>query len=303
MADAADWVAVDWGTSRLRAWIVGADGASSDCLESDRGMGALSPDGYESALLDLISAHLAEGRATRVVVCGMAGARQGWAEAPYVPVPCKPPGAESALRVDTADPRLDVAILPGVSQAKPADVMRGEETQIAGFMARHPAFDGTLCMPGSHTKWVQISAGEIVSFRTQMAGEAFAALCESTVLRHSVGDGEDEAAFLKGVAEGLGQPEGLLNSLFRIRAEGLLDGLGGAAARARLSGLLVGLDLAGARGYWLGTRVAVLGAAQLAERYAAALREQGVEPEIADGEAFALDGLAAAHATFKKREG
>ena len=108
MAGAADWVAVDWGTSRLRVWIVGADGAASDCLEPGSGMGSLSPDGYEPALLDLVSAHLAEGRATRVVVCGMAGARQGWAEAPYMSVPCKPPGAESALRVDTADPRLDV---------------------------------------------------------------------------------------------------------------------------------------------------------------------------------------------------
>ena len=67
--------------------------------------------------------------------------------------------------------------------------MRGEETQVAGFLALNEGWDGTLCLPGSHTKWVAVSAGEVTGFRTFMTGELFAAATGHTVLRHSVGDG------------------------------------------------------------------------------------------------------------------
>jgi hypothetical protein len=76
--------------------------------------------------------------------------------------------------------------------------MRGEETQIAGFLAQNPGFDGVLCLPGTHTKWVHISAGEVVSFRSFMTGELFATVGPHSVLRHSVGEGWDDAAFGRG---------------------------------------------------------------------------------------------------------
>jgi len=72
-------------------------------------------------------------------------------------------------------------ILPGLKQDKNPDVMRGEETQIAGFLAGNPDFDGVLCLPGTHTKWVHISAKEIVSFQTVMTGELFALLSQNSV--------------------------------------------------------------------------------------------------------------------------
>ena len=37
-----DWIAVDWGTSRLRAWAMGADGSVLQAAQSDMGMGALT---------------------------------------------------------------------------------------------------------------------------------------------------------------------------------------------------------------------------------------------------------------------
>ena len=58
--------------------------------------------------------------------------------------------------------------------------MRGEETQIAGFLSENPAFEGVLCLPGTHTKWVRIDAGEIVHFRTFMTGELFGLLVRCT---------------------------------------------------------------------------------------------------------------------------
>ncbi|MEL6463601.1 MAG: 2-dehydro-3-deoxygalactonokinase [Pseudomonadota bacterium] len=283
------WIAVDWGTSHLRAWLMRGDGAVLDRRSSVQGMGALDRDGFEPALRALVGDVLP----APVLACGMVGSRQGWAEAPYAAVPCAPPSAAEAVQVPGTD--LDVRILPGVKQARPADVMRGEETQIVGFLATSPGFDGVICLPGTHTKWAHVSAGEIVSFRTAMTGEMFALLSERSVLRHSVGDGWDADGFAAGVDQSLSRPEGLAAALFSLRAEGLLDGLDGASARARLSGLLIGAELAAMRPYWLGQQVALIGAEDLSAAYAEALTGQGVPTQMAGAEAMTLAGLTAAY--------
>ncbi len=158
-----DWIAVDWGTTHLRAFAMGPDGILARA-SSDDGMGRLARDGYEPALLGLIDAWLPARRQTPVITCGMVGSRQGWCEAPYRTVPCTPLDPSAMVHVSTHDPRLSVWLAPGLRQNKPADVMRGEETQIAGALAVMPKFDGVLCLPGTHSKWVHISAGEVVSF-------------------------------------------------------------------------------------------------------------------------------------------
>ena len=286
------WIAVDWGTSNLRAWLMSGDDRPLHRFESDRGMGRLTRAEFEPVLLDLIGAHLPEGPLP-VVVCGMAGARQGWAEAPYVAVPCAPP--VTGVRVPTADPRLQVTILPGVRQDRPADVMRGEETQIGGFLVREPGFDGVLCLPGTHTKWVHLSARELVSFRTFMTGELFALIGGQSVLRHSLaGEGWDEAAFAEAAADTLSRPATLAGALFGLRAESLLHGTGPAVCRARLSGLLIGAELAAARPYWLGQQVAILGEGAMARAYQAALAAQGVTARLLPTEDITLAGLTAA---------
>ena len=239
----ADWIAVDWGSSNLRAWAmdggtVTAEGAAAT------GAVALEPDAFEPALLAVISPWLPDAR-TDVIVCGMAGARGGWAEAPYATVPC-PPGPASFARPPTRDPRLAVRILPGLRQDAPADVMRGEETQIAGLLAAEPGFEGVACLPGTHTKWVHLSAGEVVSFASYMTGEIFALLATASVLRKTVApDGWSEPDFLQAVEDGMARPERAASRLFGLRAEALLHGLAPERARARLSGLLIGAELAG----------------------------------------------------------
>ncbi|MFC3119708.1 2-dehydro-3-deoxygalactonokinase [Jhaorihella thermophila] len=291
----ANWIATDWGTSRLRVWVMDARDQVIAELSSARGVNLLGPADYEPTLLDLLERHLPRRGKLPVLICGMAGSRQGWVQAPYVSVPCAPPDVRQAMAVETEDKRLDVRILPGVSQSDPADVMRGEETRIAGFMAAHPNFDGVVCLPGTHTKWVQVSAGEIVSFRTAMTGELFALLSDRSILRHSLTDkGWDEPAFVAALQDAMGAPQHLTARLFGLRAESLLENLPPRAARARLSGLLIGVDLAGAKGYWLGQNVAVVGSGGLAGHYVRALTEQGVAPLRADAADMTLAGLRAA---------
>ncbi|SIS76480.1 2-keto-3-deoxygalactonate kinase [Roseivivax lentus] len=296
---AASWIAVDWGLSNLRAWVIGADGDILDKRVSGQGVNTLARDAFEAALLDLIGDALPETGRMTILVCGNAGAREGWAEAPYRAVPSAPPGVAQATRALTLDPRLDIRILPGLKQMKPPDVMRGEETQIAGVFAARPNFDGVICLPGTHTKWAQVSAREVVSFRTFMTGEIFALLEKRSVLRHVVGDGWDDAAFAEAVGEGMSRPAPLASNLFSLRAEALLAGLAPDAARARLSGLLIGMELAGARAYWLGQPVLIVGEVGIAQAYRTALAAQGAMVETIDAEAVTLGGLVAARAGMK----
>jgi 2-dehydro-3-deoxygalactonokinase len=292
-----DWIAADWGTSNLRVWAMGPRGASPLAhAESGEGMGTLDPAGFEAALLRLVGGWLGDARVP-VIACGMVGSRQGWVEAPYRAVPCAPvvPGRLTVPHV--SDARLDVRIVPGLKQESPADVMRGEETQIAGFLSQRPQFDGVLCLPGTHSKWARISAGEVVSFQTFMTGELFGLLAERSVLRFTVaGEGWEDGAFADAVNTALSRPERALSRLFTLRAEGLLRSLPAGVARARLSGTLIGIELAGARPYWLGQNVAIVGAEKLGRAYAAALAAQGLASERLDAAAMTLAGLTAARA-------
>lgn len=295
-----DWIAVDWGTTRLRVWAM--RGAQVlDERASDKGMGVLTQDGFEPALLELVADWLGPqipGQSPSpipVIACGMVGARTGWAEADYRAVPCTPLDPARATRPVTRDPRLQVHILPGLSQSQPPDVMRGEETQIAGFLARQPDFDGTLCLPGTHCKWVRVTGGQVASFQTFMTGEMFALLSGQSVLRLSIGaTTPDPAAFAAAMAQALADPVAVPGQLFALRAAALLHGLSAAEAAGRLSGLLIGAEVAAARPLWQDRRVAVIGAAELARCYVQALTTAGSVAYEQNGAALVLSGLTAA---------
>lgn len=288
------WIAADWGTTHLRVWAMSASGTVLGQAQSDQGMGSLTRDGFEPALTALI----APFDAKTVIACGMVGSRQGWIEAPYLTTPCPPLSANMVIAPTTTG--LTVHVIPGIRQNVPADVMRGEETQISGFLALNPGWDGVICLPGTHSKWVHVSAGEVVSFQTFMTGELFSVIGSHTVLRHSLtGAGWDDAAFIDALGDIISHPEKLAARLFAIRAEGLLHDQPATVARARLSGLLIGAELAAARPYWLGQQIAVVGAGRLAGLYVNALATLGASAIQADNERVTLAGLQAAYRLLK----
>jgi 2-dehydro-3-deoxygalactonokinase len=295
----AKWIAVDWGTSNLRVWAM----SGSEVLaraQSPQGMSTLTRDQFGPTLETLI-ADWPVSPDTPAVACGMVGARQGWAEAPYRTLPCTP--LDTAL-IRVADAARPVHLIPGLKQDSPPDVMRGEETQIAGFLALNPGWGGVICLPGTHTKWVHVSAGEVVSFVTFMTGELFALLKSRSVLRHSLGGSDTGAdgdldAFDAAVSDTLSRPERLAARLFAIRASDLLEGTGTATGQARLSGALIGAELAAAKPYWLGQQIALVGASAQVGLYARALQSQGISATIADADRMTLGGLTAAYRALK----
>lgn len=296
----AEWIAVDWGTSNLRAWALSREGEVLQQAVSERGMAALSPDQFEPALLALIESWLAADRVTPVIACGMVGARQGWREAPYATLPCPPLAAARRVRPAVRDPRIDVQILPGLCQTQPADVMRGEDTQIAGVLHERPGFEGVICLPGTHCKWVEICQGRVVRMQTFMTGELFALLSRQSVLRYALQpEGEapawDQGAFNEAVEAMQVHPETLSSALFGLRAGHLLQGLSTTSGLARLSGLLIGAELAAARPFWSGHPVCVVGDRGLPARYRAALDLLAARVMAVDSDAITLAGLRAAY--------
>lgn len=299
-----DWIGVDWGTTNLRVWGMSQESAVLSQVNSDQGMSGLHAEDFEPILLKNIDGWLPGSGSVPVIVCGMAGAKGGWETAPYRKAPCLPLSAKESVAPRTTDRRLSVRILPGISQTRPShDVMRGEETQIAGFLSVYPGFDGIVCLPGTHTKWVHLSAGEIVSFRTFMTGELFGLLQRHSVLREILDRSNwNEAEFALSVETQISRPESLAARIFTARAESLISGLEPAKATGRLSGALIGAELAAARTYWLGRDIVLIGPDRLADAYARALAVVGQNPRIENAARMTVLGLTAAFAMFRARE-
>ncbi len=286
-------IGIDWGTSSFRAFRLARDGSIRDRRQGPRGILTV-PDGrFADRLREEIGPWLAAGE-RHVLLCGMVGSRQGWVEAPYLPCPAGPADLARALLAVPFD-WAEVKLVPGLAgqdEAGVAEVMRGEETQIAGVQAAMGP-DGVACLPGTHAKWARVAGGRITGFATHMTGEVFAALRGHTILARTMLDGAaaDPAAFAAGVSRA-GATGGLLHHLFGVRTRTLTGDLPEAAAASYLSGLLIGHEVrAGLAGVPPGTVVHVIGAPELTALYAEAIAACGGMAERLNGEAAAR-GLA-----------
>ncbi|MCO4837277.1 MAG: 2-dehydro-3-deoxygalactonokinase [Oceanospirillaceae bacterium] len=291
------WVAVDWGTSHLRIWLMSQDNQVLDHNSSGQGMASLNGAAeFEQVLFDCLQSLLVDDDTLPVVCCGMVGAKQGWQDAGYAAVPHNPLQYQTPVALPTKHRQLWVWVLPGLCQQQPADVMRGEETQIAGVLCEHKDFTGVLCLPGTHSKWALCCEGEVVSFNTFMTGELFALLAKQSVLRYSVMDEQwcDEV-FHQGVSDGFNNPSQFTGALFSVRAKDILGSGAAQFGKARLSGLLIGMELAGTKPWWQGQKVMLLGDSLLQSLYKLAMDQLNIDVVLMDATQMTLAGLTAAY--------
>ena len=287
-------IVADWGTSNLRVWGIDHRGHVINSINNGKGMGSLIPSEFEPYLISLIEKWLPkeENAKCPIIICGMAGAKTGWKEAAYLKAPCPPINKEKIIQVETDDQRISVSIVPGIMQTSPPDVMRGEETQIAGYLSKNPDFDGIICLPGTHTKWVHISANEIVSFKTFMTGEIFLSLSERSILKTSVQSNDfDSTSFLEAFEDTYSNPALLSSKLFGLRAADLLENTSTKFLKSKLSGYLIGCELAGAKSYWLGQNIIMIGNNDLCILYQKALKKLGLNATIENTQTVTLNGL------------
>jgi 2-dehydro-3-deoxygalactonokinase len=294
----AQLIGLDWGTSSLRAYLFDAGGNIIDSRQHAWGIRQLPDGGYAEALRAITSGW----PPCTVIASGMVGSRQGWCEVPYVDAPADMAAiALGMLRVEACTSHT-LWIAPGLRRTRPADVMRGEETQIIGALTLHPAYQNNarFVLPGTHSKWATVNNGCIVGFDTVMTGELYALLMKHSML--GVGAMLESTrpfshvAFVRGLhAVKESGAAGLSSCLFSTRALMLAGQLAVDELPDFLSGLLIGEEF----------RIALLrdgstaplcliGEASLCQRYlsAAAIFGYALPTVIADAAAQGLWQLA-----------
>ena len=276
---AAALIAIDWGTTSLRAHLLDHNGATLDSRATAQGIMQVAPGTFPETLAALVSSWHTLEEPLPVLLSGMIGSKQGWVEVPYVDSPAS--AAALAQHLVQVVGR-NVWIVPGVKHlaGDVFDVMRGEETQLVGAQQ-----DGLFVLPGTHSKWVVVERGSIVRFCTYMTGEVFAALRQHTILSRLMPgelqeDKHDVGAFARGVERARTEPR-LLANLFSARTTGLFNQIAPEALASYLSGLLIGAEFVEAREQfaeaWSADRPLILnGSAALTARYAEAAALFGV---------------------------
>ena len=289
-----NYIAVDWGTTNRRAWLVNHAGDIASEFADDLGLTSVPQNGFEQAVAE-IREKLGQWP---MLLAGMVGSDRGWRNVPYLSCPTD----LEALRrgVMWIDPQF-TGIVPGVSQIEGhADVMRGEEVQALGALAGGFVLpDALICHPGTHTKWIRLEGGRIAEFRTLMTGEIFDLLRNSSLLGAQMqATVTDNASFKAGLDKALdGAP--LLSALFTIRAQHLLlsDAVEGASFA---SGLLIGSDVQA--GLALADRhekIAVVGRTDLCQLYAKAITHAGYHSDVIDGDKAFLAGIGSITSNFE----
>lgn len=282
-------IGFDWGTSTLRVYRLGDGGAILERREAPLGISKVQDGDFAGACVRTAGDWLHP--AETIVLAGMIGSRQGWREAPYAACPA------DAASIAAASIAIDLPggargrIVPGVmgrdGDGVP-DVMRGEETQILGLLPVLGDGPATVCLPGTHSKWVSVKGGRILGFRTFFTGEIFDLIGNHSMLaRVFTGDGPvEEGVFEAGLRRSAAEG-GLLHHIFGVRASILAGDLAAAAGRSFLSGLLIGHELRGAAP---AGPVHLVGGEALAGRYARALDLFGIG-SVMHGEAVTARGL------------
>lgn len=295
------FLACDWGTTNLRAWVVGDDGRALSRREfAELGVSRLQPGEAAKRFAEQVRPAM-QAENLPAILCGMAGSTLGWAVIPYEDTPVGLERLASRLtRVEAPGPA--VRIVPGVKAqgvAGAPEVMRGEETQALGWVAGDAARAHgrrVLCHPGTHAKWIILEDGEIRRFVTAMTGELYDVLRRHSVLKAESGP-VDPAAFTLGL-ESAGEGDGLSTRLFTVRTRVVADGLDPRSAASYLSGLLIGSEVASAPrllGLTDTAWVALVGDPALCALYETALTRRGHAISRHDGEEAALSGLSALH--------
>ncbi|MEM0900856.1 MAG: 2-dehydro-3-deoxygalactonokinase [Pseudomonadota bacterium] len=295
-------ILVDWGTTNLRLWAINPQGRVIGAARGSEGMNTLSNSEF-SSVFERYAAELGAHETTPAMICGMAGARDGWREANYVATPFRPDDLVSNT-VHFQSGAREIAIMPGASfqHGNRFDVMRSEETQLAALISRGVT-DGVICMPGTHSKWVDVRNGQIVSFSTSMTGELFSVLKSHSILRSLTTDAafdETDPDFNTGLKTGLDTPDDLMTNLFALRARAMIERHAKMNMQAQLSGLLIGTDVASAVDRFPQTdTVHLVSSGHSTQLYRRALEAIGSSVQIHDGEELSRTGLfQAAHSIW-----
>lgn len=294
------FIALDWGSTSFRAYLADARGVVSDTIAKPDGILSVKDGDFDSALESLIGTW---DKSLPILAAGMITSRQGWIELPYVGCPAGPVELAAALHHHVSKSGRRIAFSTGLSWRSAdgmPDVMRSEETQVFGSLDLGVS---NFVTPGTHSKWIRVADGRIVSFATYVTGEMFAVLKDHSILGRLMKEGPpDEAAFERGVKAALADPAGFLHRIFSARSLGLFGEIAPEAIASYLSGQVVGTEVAHAmRDNPASAHYAVLASEGIGGHYRRAMEIAGLKVVMGDPQSV-VKGLAliAGHAGLLK---
>jgi len=255
------FISCDWGTSNFRLRVVAVDSLAVLAQHAtDEGIKEVNQAFEQSQRTDrqaffaeYLRAQLAslpaEHRTHPIVTSGMASANIGMQDLPYGELPISEDGDTLVYEDISPWPGQLLRLISGVKSAN--GMMRGEETQALGLLeVMRSGPDGTLLLPGTHSKHLTFANGRFTDFTSYLTGELFELLSRQSILAKSVTSGKwnerTGAVFQEGVR--LGYRDGYSPHLFSIRAGQILRSTNPTENFYRLSGLLIGDELSYLKG-------------------------------------------------------
>ena len=243
-------IALDWGSTRFRGWLLDPNGIEIDKIDEEFGILNINHSQYIDVFEKQLGSWIKEHGSIPIIAAGMIGSRQGWMETPYLNCPTGPEQLAQNLTYLKINSKLindpiSMAIVPGIQYFENGipDVMRGEETQIAGLLwSQHQV--GLCIFPGTHSKWIFTNKGIIESFTTFMTGEIFSLMEKHSIVnRLMVGKSFNREDFLSGCNQSLSSSYGFLKQIFSARTMGLFDKVKPKGIYSYLSGIVIGNEI------------------------------------------------------------
>ncbi|MDW5502399.1 2-dehydro-3-deoxygalactonokinase [Pseudomonas lundensis] len=301
----ANYIAIDWGSSHLRAWRI-ENGACVAQQQTAQGVKFVEPGSHDAVLMALLAPWRAwiEEKQIPVLMAGMIGSDSGWLDSGYQSLPLPVAAIAAGCIAVPSSLRSPVWLRPGLALQEPgrANVMRGEEVQLLGALTCLQA--DIYLFPGTHSKWVkpriQADGLLIEDFSTAITGELYQVLLQHSLLGKGLpADEEDPQAFADGVQASLRGEDSLLNRLFYARSRRVLGYLPAASVASWLSGVLIGEELAQLARRWPQSEtLALVGDAPLVTHYLAACRMAGQKAEVIEAQVAMLNGFGRIYAAL-----
>ena len=283
-----DWIAIDWGTSNFRAWFIKKDKVLKE-INKPHGIKNILSKNFEDILVTNIELPKKNSRKINIISCGMIGSKNGWCDTGYARnLSLK---KKNLVKINTKNKNLNFYIVRGLSQKKPYDVIRGEETQVLGYLHRNKKFTGFICLPGTHSKWIKIKKGKLINFKTYMTGELFEVISKNSILKHSMNDKKiNKNIFENSVILSQKKNFNLFDNLFEFRSRNLLSKKR-YYPKSELLAYLIGNEIKSNISNIKGCKIIIIGSDYNSNLYSNAMQILKIKNTIVDSKDITITGL------------
>ncbi len=283
-----DWIGIDWGTTNFRAWFIKDDKVLEE-VSKPHGIKNIPNKNFEKILIKNIKLPKKIIGKIKIISCGMVGSKQGWINSGYEKkINLK---KNNLVKVKTKNKYLDFYIVKGLYQNNPYDVIRGEETQVLGYLQGNKNFSGFICLPGTHSKWIKIKKGKLIKFKTFMTGELFEIISKNSILKHSIIDTKiNTKIFKNSILLSQKKNFNIFDYLFEFRSRTLLSKKK-YFPKSELLAYLIGNEIKSNINNLRDSKVVIIGSHYNSKLYSQAMKVLKIKNTIVDSKNITITGL------------